>query len=47
MMVKEGCTKIENILNLGDGVFGRGHISQIVKMQYFFKSLQYSEVQMI
>ena len=40
MMTKEGSTKIVNIMTLGAGVPGRGHISQIVKMH----NLLYSHV---
>ena len=41
MMTKEGSTKIVNIMTPGAGilVLGRGHISHIVKMHYFFKNL--------
>ena len=40
MMTKEGSTKILNFMTLGAGVFalGHGHISHVVKMQYFFSS---------
>ena len=39
MMAKEGSTKIVNFMTPGAGVLvlGRGHISHIVKMHYFFK----------
>ena len=38
MMTKEGSTKIVNFMTPGAGVLvlGRGHISHIVKMHYFF-----------
>ena len=41
MMTKEGSPKILNFMSPGAGVLvlGRGHISQIVKMHYFFKNL--------
>ena len=41
MMTKEGSTKIVNFMTPGAGVLvlGRGHISHIVKMHYFFKNL--------
>ena len=41
MMTKEGSTKIVNFMTPGTGVLvlGRGHISHIVKMHYFFKNL--------
>ena len=41
MMTKEGSTKIVNFMTPGAGVLvlGRGHISDIVKMHYFFKNL--------
>ena len=41
MMTKEGSTKIVNFMTPGAGVLvlGRGHISNIVKMHYFFKNL--------
>ena len=41
MMTKEGSTKIVNFITPGAGVLvlGRGHISHIVKMHYFFKNL--------
>ena len=41
MMNKEGSTKIVNFMTPGVGVLvlGRGHISHIVKMNYFFKNL--------
>ena len=41
MMIKEGSTKIVNFMTPGAGVLvlGRGHISHIVKMHYFFKNL--------
>ena len=41
MMTKEGSTKIVNFMTPGTGVLvlGRGHISHIVKMHYFFKIL--------
>ena len=45
MMNKEGSTKIVNFMTPGVGVLvlGRGHISHIVKMNYFFEiSLLYS-----
>ena len=40
MMTKEGSPKIINIMTPGAGVLvlGRGHISHIVKMHYFFKN---------
>ena len=40
-MTKEGSTKIINFMTPGAGVLvlGRGHISHIVKMRYFFKNL--------
>ena len=39
MMTKEGYTKIVNFMTPGAGVLvlGRGHMSHIVKMHYFFK----------
>ena len=41
MMTKEGSPKIVNFMTPGAGVLvlGRGHISLIVKMHYFFKNL--------
>ena len=41
MMTKEGSTKIVNFMTPGAGVLvlGRGHISHMVKMHYFFKNL--------
>ena len=41
MMTKEGSTKIVNFMTPGAGVLvlGCGHISQRVKMNYFFKNL--------
>ena len=41
MMTKEGSTKIVNFMTPGAGalVLGRGHISHIVKLHYFFKNL--------
>ena len=41
MMTKEGSTKIVNFMTSGAGVLvlGRGHISHIVKMHYFFQNL--------
>ena len=41
MMTKEGSTKIVNFMTHRAGVLvlGRGHISNIVKMHYFFKNL--------
>ena len=41
MITKEGSTKIVNIMIPGAGVLflGRGHISHIVKLHYFFKNL--------
>ena len=41
IMTKEGSTKIVNFMTPGVGVLvlGRGHISHIVKMHYFFKNL--------
>ena len=36
MMTKEGSTKIVNLMTL---VLGRGNISHLVKMHYFFKNL--------
>ena len=41
MMTKEGFTKIINFMTPGAGVLvqGRGHISYIMKMHYFFKNL--------
>ena len=40
-MTKEGSTKIVNFMTPGAGVLvlGRGHISHIMKMHYFFKNL--------
>ena len=40
-MTKEGSTKIVNFMNPGTGVIvlGRGHISHIVKLHYFFNNL--------
>ena len=45
MMTKEGSTKIVNFITPGAGVLllGRGHISHIVKMHYFFKNLLYTQ----
>ena len=46
MMTKEGCTKIVNFMTPGAGVLvqGRGHISHIAKLYYFFKNfLLYSQ----
>ena len=39
LMTKEGSTKIVNFMTPGAGVLvlGRGHISHMVKMHYFFK----------
>ena len=48
MMTKEGSTKIVNFMTPGSGVLvlGRGHISHIVKLHYFFKNLLlYSQAQ--
>ena len=44
MMTTERSTKIVNFMTPGAGVLvlGRGHISHIVKMHYFFKNLLYS-----
>ena len=41
MMTKEGSTKIVNFMTHGAGVLvlGRGHISHVVKMHYFFQNL--------
>ena len=41
MMTKEGSTKIVNFMTPGAGVLvqGRGHISQIAKVHYFFNNL--------
>ena len=41
MMTKEGSTKIVNFMTPGAGVLvlGRGHMSLIMKMHYFFKNL--------
>ena len=41
MMTKERSTKIVNFMTPGAGVLvlGRGHISHIMKMHYFFKNL--------
>ena len=41
MMTKEGFTKIINFMTPGAGVLvlGRGHISHIVKLHYFFNDL--------
>ena len=41
MMTKEGSTLIVNFMTPGAGVLalGRGHISHVVKMHYFFKNL--------
>ena len=41
MMTKEGSTKIVNFMTPGAGVLliGRGHISHIEKIHYFFKNL--------
>ena len=40
-MTKEGSTEIVNFMTPGAGVLvlGRGHISHLVKMRYFFKNL--------
>ena len=45
MMTIEGSTKIVNFMTPGVGVLvlGRGHISHIVKMHYFFKNLLNSQ----
>ena len=42
MIIKDGYTKIVNFMTPGEGVLllGRGHISHIVKMHYFFKNLR-------
>ena len=48
MMTKERSTKIVNFMTPAAGVLapGRGHISQIVKIHYFFKNLLlYSQAQ--
>ena len=44
MMTKEGSTKILNFMTPGAGVLvlGRGHISYIVKLHYFFKNRLFS-----
>ena len=41
LMTKEGSTKIVNFMTPGAGVLvlGRGHISHIVQMHYFFQNL--------
>ena len=41
IMAQEGSTKGVNLMTPGAGVLvqGRGHISHIVKMHYFFKNL--------
>ena len=41
IMTKKGSTKIVTLMTPGAGVLvlGRGHISHIVKMHYFFKNL--------
>ena len=41
MMTKEGSPKIVNFMTPGAGVLviGRGHISHIVKLHYFFNNL--------
>ena len=41
MMIKEGFTKFESFMTPWAGVLvlGRGHISHIMKMHYFFKNL--------
>ena len=41
MMTKEGSTKIVNFMTCGAGVLvlGRGYISHIVKLHYFFKNI--------
>ena len=39
MVTKEGCTQIVNFMTPVAGVLGCGHISQKVKMHYFFKNL--------
>ena len=41
MIIKEGSTKIVNFMTPVAGVLalGRGYISHIVKMHYFFKNL--------
>ena len=45
MMTKIGSTKIVNFMTPGAGALalGRGHISHIMKMHYFFKNLLYSQ----
>ena len=47
MMTKEGSTKIVNFMTHGAGFFllGRGHISHIVKIYYFLRTLLYSQAQ--
>ena len=42
MMTKEGSTKFLNFTTPGTEVLGRGHISDILKIHYFFTSLLYS-----
>ena len=46
MMTKEGSTKIVNLITRWAGVLvlGRGHISHILKMHYFFKNLLFTQV---
>ena len=41
IMTKEGSAKNVNFMTPGEGVFelGRGHVSHVVKMHYFFKNL--------
>ena len=41
MMFKDRSTKIENFMTPGTWVLllGRGHISHVLKMHYFFKNL--------
>ena len=44
MMTQEGSTKIMNFMTPGAEVLvlGRGHLSCIVKMHYFFKNIIFS-----
>ena len=46
MMIKEGSTKMVNFMTPRAKilVLGRGHVSHMVKMQYFFRNLLYSLV---
>ena len=49
MMTKEGSTKIVYFMTprAGVHVLGRGHISHLVKMHYFFKNLLFNSQALI